>query len=390
MMRNLKDIWTVTKKELRAGFSDKIVLFQILLMPFLMVFGYASLMLAVGEGASVSQTEEEVLSYYVNAPSYLEDGLKSLNLQSTDKDNMEELKLKIKEKECTMLVVFPENFVMEENSLENLSNIEIWYNSTNSESYKAFSNLSMYLASLQPKLFLVNANLEETYDMGDEEELLKDMLSGIMPTFLITAVYIMIMSLSAESIAGDKERGFLNTMLITPVKRSSIAAGKALYLLIASILGGLSAFIGMAISLPKLGTAMEISSTFNYTVTEYILLFVITITTVFVLTSGLLIISTFAKDIKQATTISPMFMMVLMLGGMLGTMEGFKPMIESLGVVNDLIPAWNTIFLMQDIIKLDYSMSTVFLTCGINILFSTGAIFFIGKCFESEKIINNE
>ena len=35
---NFRDIWTVVKKELKASFSDKVVLFQILFIPFIIVF----------------------------------------------------------------------------------------------------------------------------------------------------------------------------------------------------------------------------------------------------------------------------------------------------------------------------------------------------------------
>lgn len=214
------------------------------------------------------------------------------------------------------------------------------------------------------------------------------MLARLMPIMLLMGVFMVCMNLAAESVAGDKERGFLNTMLIAPVKRSSIAAGKAVYLLLVAILGGLSAFIGMAVSLPKLAEAMELNEKFSYSVTEYLLLFVITITAVFALAGILLIISTLAKDVKQATNVAPVVMVVMMIAGILATTEGFKPMVKSMGMLNNLIPAWNTMLLMGDIIKLDYSVNNALISSGVNLCFSLIAIFIIGRCFESEKIVN--
>ena len=75
---NFRDIWTVAKKELKAGFSDKVVLFQILFMPFLIVFGYAMLMVVMGEAQSNDESEEAVNAYYVNAPEYMLEGLQEL------------------------------------------------------------------------------------------------------------------------------------------------------------------------------------------------------------------------------------------------------------------------------------------------------------------------
>lgn len=385
---NFRDIWTVAKKELKAGFSDKIVLFQIVLMPFLIVFGYALLMVVMGEAQAVNHTEKEVVAYYVDAPDYIEDGLRKLKLQSTTMDKVEALKENIAAEECALVIVFPKDFAPADGTSVDLSNIDIWFNSTNTDSYRLYNEVNAFLGVYQPKAFLINAKENMTYDLGDEDAAMRDLLAGLMPIILLMAVFMVCMNLAAESVAGDKERGFLNTMLIAPIKRSSIAAGKAVYLLIAAILGGLSAFIGMALSLPKLAESMELDSSFSYSVTEYLLLFAVTITAVFALASILLIISTVAKDVKQATNVAPAVMMVLMIGGMLATTEGFKPIIESFGMINHLIPAWNTMLIMQEIIQLEYSANATLISCGVNLLFSAIAIFVVGRCFESEKIIN--
>ena len=384
-----RDIWTITKKELKTGFTDKIVLFQIIFMPFLIVFGYAMLMVVMGESNDASKSEEAPKAYYVNAPDYMVDGLEGMKLKSTTEDMVETLKNDIKDKNCELVVVFPEDFALSDGTSDELSNIEVWYNSTDEKSYKLFNEVNMYFNALQPKLFSINDNASGmVYDMGDEDAALRDLLAGLMPIILLIAVYTIVMNLAAESIAGDKERGFLNTMLIAPVKRSSIAIGKAVYMLIVSVLGGLSAFIGTAVSLPKMAKAMEVQTDFNYSVKEYVFLFAVTITAVFALASILLIISTLAKDVKQATTISPVVLMVLMVVGMLATTEGFKPVIENLGLVNNFIPAWNSINLMQNIITLDYSISSVGISCLVNLVFSLLLIIGVGRCFESEKILN--
>lgn len=193
--------------------------------------------------------------------------------------------------------------------------------------------------------------------------------------------------LSAETIAGDKERGFLNTMLLTPAKRRNIAAGKSLGIFGIAFMAGLSGFIGMALSIPRLEKAMQISGV-TYTPVEYVMLFISTFTTVAVLASILLIISTLSKTVKQATTIAPIFTITIMVCNFLSTMDSFSAAIEKLGIVNNLIPAWNSIQNLKDIICLDYSSTNVLISCGVNIVVSLLSVFIIGKCFESEKIVN--
>lgn len=385
---NFKDIWTVAKKELKAGFSDKVVLFQIILMPFLIVFAYAMLMVVMGETQPETDTDKEVVAYYVNAPEDMKVGLEELKLQSASMDQVVNLKKEIADEDCALVVVFPENFAIADGAGEELSNIDIWFNSSNSDSYELYNMINVFLDAFQPKTFSVNIAKDVSYDLGDEEEVARELLAMLMPVILLMSVFMVCMNQAAESVAGDKERGFLNTMLIAPVKRSSIAAGKATYLLIVAIIGGLSAFIGMVISLPKLSEPLGLESNFSYSVTEYMLLFVVTITAVFALASILLIVSTVAKDVKQATNVAPVFVMILTVGSMLVNTEGFKSVIEHMGIVNNLIPAWNTMLIMQKIIQMDYSMNTILISCGVNLLFSVGAIYLMGKFFESEKIVN--
>ena len=127
---SFRDIWTVAKKELKAGFTDKIVLLQIIFMPFVIVFGYAFLMVVMGEASEGAESENEPKAYYVNAPEYMVEGLEELKLQSASLDMVEDLKKDIEDKECELVVVFPEGFVMADGTSDELSNIEIWYNST--------------------------------------------------------------------------------------------------------------------------------------------------------------------------------------------------------------------------------------------------------------------
>ena len=72
----------------------------------------------------------------------------------------------------------------------------------------------------------------------------------------------------------------------------------------------------------------------------------------------------------------------------LSTMDSFSAAIESMGIFNDLIPAWNAIQNLKDIICLDYSISNVLISCGVNIGLSLIAVIVVGKCFESEQIVN--
>ncbi|MGN0553574.1 MAG: ABC transporter permease, partial [Oscillospiraceae bacterium] len=215
----LKDILTVAKKELRSCFSDKAILAQILLLPFLMVFGYSMLMSVFSETTDEAD-KSNYTAYCINVPEYMTDDFTELGLKNAGQDKIDTIKNDISEKKCDLLIVFPKDFTIAEVGAAALSNVEIWYNSESTDSVMLYSKTMALLDAFQPNVFTVNADTDIDYDFGDEDYGVKRLLGIILPVMILMSVFMVCMNLAAESIAGDKERGFLNTMLIAPIKRS--------------------------------------------------------------------------------------------------------------------------------------------------------------------------
>ena len=335
----------------------------------------------------VSNDDHKYDAYVVYSPEYLSEPLEELGCEQVQPSEVDDIKDGISKKQHDLLIVFPENFTPAEQGSTELPDIEIWYNTEKNSSMLAYQNISGVINELQPKVFSVNGNTDVQHDLGDETKSQRQYLGMVLPLMLFLAAFQVCSNLAAETIAGDKERGFLNTMLITPAKRGFIAAGKSLGIYAIAFIAGISGFVGMALSIPKLTEAMQITGV-SYTVTEYLLLFVSTFTAVMVLASLLLIISTLSKSVKQATTLAPVCLIVLMISAFLSTVDSFKASIEKLGDVNYLIPAWNSMQSLKDILCLDYSGRSILIGCVVNILLSVVSVFIIGRCFESEKIVN--
>lgn len=69
--------------------------------------------------------------------------------------------------------------------------------------------------------------------------------SSMLPMLLMIFLFTGCMSVAPESIAGEKERGTIATLLVTPVKRSHIAIGKIIALSIIALLSGISSTLGI-------------------------------------------------------------------------------------------------------------------------------------------------
>lgn len=377
----INDIFTVIKRELKGISKDKMLICQIIFLPFLIMVGYTMLMVVMSEDTDNNDTS----AYIVNAPEYMLDGFESMNIKSIDASDINTIKSKISQKEAQLLVVFPDNFKAD---TENPQNIDIWYNGADTSSVELWSSVNIYLNEFQPHAFTINMSENMQYDLSDEEQKALSLFGAMLPTMLIMVVFITIMNISAEAIAGDKERGFLNTVLVTPVSRGSIATGKAVSIYILAVIGGLSTFGGMIVSLPKIAKATDLNVKIVYTFSDYALLFAVTMITVFASVSILLIISTLSNSVKQATSISSVMTFVFMIPSMLLSTDSFEKVIRNIGMRNNFIPIWNTILNIRSVIMLDYKTSNIIISVTVNIVFCILATAFVAYCFKNEKIVN--
>lgn len=157
------------------------------------------------------------------------------------------------------------------------------------------------------------------------------------------------MSVAPESIAGEKERGTIATLLVTPMKRSSLALGKVFSLSIIALLAGCSSFIGTFAALPKMmgGELTGVDSSV-YVPMDYAMLLLIILSTVMVLVSMIALVSAFAKSVKEAaTTVSPFTIVV--------TFIGLSPMLsqgKEIPLYRYLIPVYNSVQCMNGIFPL--------------------------------------
>ncbi|MCR5616848.1 MAG: ABC transporter permease [Clostridiales bacterium] len=386
----MRDILTIARKELRSYFTDVVILIQIFILPFIIVFGYCSLFSMFG--ITSKGKEETVKAYYVRAPESFEEAFIQLGMEkapSDDDASIVKYKKMVEDKTLDLLLVFPEDFKIAEPGSRDLSNINIYYNSSKSESFTLYQILSEIFDELQPHTFTVNSIYEEdTYNLFDSDNEFRKMLGGVIPTVVFMAVFMICMNLASNSIAGDKEHGFLNTLLVTPIKRRDLAAGKSVTILVVSACSSISAFIGMAISLPKIARAFELSGN-SYGIGTYVTLFLCVVTALFVLAAILLIVSTLSKDVKQATTIAPASIFLIMIPSLLSSTEGFGRLVDSFGAKNYYIPVWNSVKLMQDIISVDYSSLNLIPVCIVNIITAVIGVWLVGLLFENEKVVNN-
>lgn len=387
-----KDMITIIKKEFARFFKDKRVVFTTLLMPGLLIYVIYSFM---GQGLMKEFNTEEgyvATAYVQNMPKEFESALSGLSVvwNTVSGGELEDVKTAIQEKDADVLVIFPEDFVAKTAAYEvaggeSAPNVEIYYNSTEAESVKLYNILTAildsYEASMANKLD-INAG-GGTYDLATKKDATGQIFAMLLPMLLMTFMFSGCSAVAPEAIAGEKERGTIAALLVTPMKRSALALGKIISLSCIALLSGLSSFAGTMLSLPSLmgGDASGMDASV-YVLSDYLLLLGIILTTVLVMVALISIISAFAKSIKEASTaVSPLMVLVMLVS--LTPMFGGGD--KSLGVF--FIPIYNSVQCIHGIFSFTFQPAQLGITIAVNVVFAGLLTWLLTRMFNSEKVM---
>jgi sodium transport system permease protein len=226
---------------------------------------------------------------------------------------------------------------------------------------------------------------DQVFDLSSEEDVTGMLFSMLMPMLLVMLLFSGCMAVAPESISGEKERGTIAALLVTPAKRSHIAIGKILALSVMALISGLSSALGVILSLLKLmGDAITVDGSV-YTVSDYAMLAVVILSTVLVLITLISIISAYAKTVKEASTyVTPLMILSMLIGltGMFGS-AAENPILY-------FIPIYNSVNSMIGIFSFNASSVNMLITVVANLVFTALGVFILTRMFNSEKIMFNK
>ena len=398
------EVLTILKKELIRVFSDKRMVMTIIMPGIILYVVYGLIGTGMADKIKGEGPESWSVSV-VNMPKHLEAVLQQpgAKLQEVAESDIAEKKQAVADEGEVLLMVFPEELdqiLSDASYLQNMDGvkpeIEMFYNSANTQSYQAYSTFSSICDAYESQLvnvFDINTDMEESYDLATEEDGMMQMFSMLLPMLLIIFLFSGCMSVAAESIAGEKERGTLAKLLVTPINRWSLALGKIIGIGIVGLVGAVSSFLGVMLSLPKMMNSMseaEDGTSVNmnmaiYGAKEYIYLFLIICTTVLVIVGAISIISGLARNVKEAGTMAtPLMLLTTLLGVSTVAQDGAQKTLAYYA-----IPFYNSVQSMAQIFSGEVRTECVLLTVVMNLVYTVVLAVVLARIFDSEKIIYN-
>ena len=385
-------ILTIMKKELARFFGDKRTVAGVLLPGVMIYVLYSFMGTAMG---SVFGVEEDYVPSIqaVRLPQSIAALADSAGMALTEGEEagLPAAMDQVAGQELDLLVVFPEDFdqAVADYSVasgEPAPHVEVYYSSVSTASqsaYMAFTGLLDSYESLLANKFDVNAG-EGVYDLATAEESTGALFAMLMPMLLMMFLYSGCSAVAPESIAGEKERGTIATMLVTPIRRSDIAVGKILALAVITVLSGASSTLGTILSLPNLmgGAAGEMDANI-YGVRDYLFLAAVILSMVLLLVTLVALLSAFAKTVKEAQTYAVPLMILVMVLGITGMFGGGAS--QNLAVY--AIPLYNSVQCIVGIFSFSLQGQAVALTAAVNGAATLLGVFVLTRMFNSEGII---
>ena len=210
-------------------------------------------------------------------------------------------------------------------------------------------------------------------------------LGQIVPYTLILAAFSGGIYAAFDQVAGEKERGTLETLLVSPASRRDIVLGKFGAVVIVCLVSSVLSLVGLVIpfvsGLKVFGWLTQGGVQFSPTAMLAVLLVMLPLSVLF---AGLLLaVSTFARNQKEAQTYLGSLFPVVLVPAVLGMVLGGDTVSWPLA----LAPILNLSLIIKQALVGSYDPLFIGLAFAASALYAALALVFATRLFENEGVL---
>lgn len=398
----------ILSKELKRVFGDKKMVFSLFILPIILIAGIYGMMFFLVDKQKSSINEHVSEVFVQNMP----DNFSELMSKHTEcninvipaGESADTYKDKLLDGTYDLVVVFPENFYENFKNADAgsaLPDIKTFYNPSENNSGEARTRFTeTYLEEykqilLKERFGSLNYAMVFSVDADNPDMIVQDkdkatgkILGSIIPYLITILIFAGAMGLGVDTIAGEKERGTIANLLISPIKRVDIIMGKIVSLAIVSVLSAgvyVISFIGSAVFLTKKSGMGEMVNglSLNFT-TVQIIQFVVLLLGLVLLYVGIIgFVSLLAKNVKEAQSFIMPVYIIVMFAGMITMYSG------DVTSGSYMIPVYNTSAAFKGIFERTITMNQYLTSTIITYVFAGVMVCLMAKAMNSEKIMLN-
>tara|TARA_R110000744_G_scaffold91775_1_gene177993 strand:+ start:623 stop:1831 length:1209 start_codon:yes stop_codon:yes gene_type:complete len=400
-------MFEVYKKELKELLRDKKTLMFVVLLPVLIFPIIFAIVAFIGTQAALD-ADQKVNTYVIINGEYAQEFTdkvfyhKSFELYNGSKtfNTIEDLKAGVTAGDIDMGIYLPSNAVKALDSGEQ-SKWQVVFNDAKSINYlfdrvkelaQEYSDVlqadklkSFGIAESAHKAILGPIEVVKV-DTADKRENLGEKIGAYLPYLLIPLVLMGATYPAIDLGAGEKERGTLETLLLTPITRTELVLGKFITLLTTSI-------ASTTITIVSMGCWVAVALTFadldfiktafgTLAVSDLLMIFLLLLPLAAIFSSLALAISIYARTFKEAQNYMQPLSMVVFFPIIISIMPNME-----LTAKTAFIPVTNVALAIKDIIKgtVDYTfVGLIFLATA---LIAGALLAFCVKWFNREDVL---
>jgi sodium transport system permease protein len=393
---NFKKIKIIYFKEMQDTLRDRRTLVSMLLIPILLfpilIFGMTSLSMTM-----VKKTAERVSPIAVigeeEAPILF--SLLKENRSFTIVDP-KDYRSALKEKEITGAIEFSRGFEEKIGSGDS-AEVRIYFDAAEIRSDMTSEKLANILGAYQDSVVtqrLKSRNVDKSLlnpvkiqkeNLAPKEKMGGYFLSMFLPYMIMIMALTGAMYPAIDLTAGEKERGTMETLLVSPASRGEITSGKLLAVFTASLITAIVSTASMVISAGSgFSRFKEISENTAFSIQPFSILILLLLLLPYccLASSILLSLSIFARSYKEAQSyISPLLIIIIM-----PAMASFLPGLElSSGIA--FIPFINMSLALKEVLLGTYNWGYIGLIFLSTALYAGLAVLVARLLFEKEQVL---
>ena len=323
--------WSVVfRKELLDGIRDRRSILSVLSLP---LFGPLMIYVTFTAVANTATPSEVVEVPVVGAAhaEHMVDFMKQHGLSVVDPP--EDPEQAVRDRDVPFVVIVPEDFE-EELADFHPPEVRLVVDESNRDAMAETRKLEAVLQGYSSQIGMLrliargvapeisNAVVIERVDVSSDQEKAALMLN-MVPLFIILAAFICGMQIAVDATAGERERGSLEPLLITPVRRRSIVLGKWLAAVLFSGIGVLLTLINSVVVLSFV-PLHELGIRFSLSATQVIGMGAAILPLAFLATGLQLVVATFSRSFKEAQTSLSLLMFLPMVPSMWSILVPFE------------------------------------------------------------------
>jgi len=407
----MKNMILVMKKELYRVFSDRKLIVSLFVVPAILMVALYSLLGVLVNSMNKDIEQHISVTYVVNATEDLKTCIKASGFsegadikyltQADYNAKKADLEASVLDGDTDLVVVLDEDFeavyAAYKGQGDAIPNINIMFNTAENYSQQAYSVFSGALdiyrtALIQGRLGNIEVlsvfNQTET-PVAKEAKANTQFISMMLPYMIMIMLFSGAMSISVDAFAGEKERGTLAAMLISPIKRTDIAMGKVIALAIvagiSSIVYAVSMIVSMGFMGKNAGDGISGFGNVSFDAGQIVQIGLMLIILDYFFVAVIALLSSLAKDVKSASTfVTPAYMVVLVCALMTMFSTSSKTALSQYA-----IPLYGNALAIQDICTGELSTAGFLVSFGVTFVLAAAITFGLAKAFDSDKLMFN-